>query len=61
MTRRFKSLAIFAGERDDSGQYAMTRIFRIRDSFVLGVNYICVLDVQFGCAFHGRMRFQCHF
>jgi hypothetical protein len=25
----------------------------------LGVDYTCVLDVQFGCAFHCRMRFQC--
>jgi hypothetical protein len=27
----------------------------------LGVDYTCVLDVQFGCAFHRRMRFQRHF
>jgi hypothetical protein len=27
----------------------------------LGVDYTCVLDVQFRCAFHRRMRFQCQF
>jgi hypothetical protein len=27
----------------------------------LGVDYTCVLDVQFGCAFHRRMRFRCYF
>jgi hypothetical protein len=27
----------------------------------LGVDYTCVLDVQFGCAFLCRKRFQCHF
>jgi hypothetical protein len=27
----------------------------------LGVDYTCVLNVQFGCAFHRRMRFQCNF
>jgi hypothetical protein len=27
----------------------------------LGVDYTCVLNVQFGCAFPGRMRFQFHF
>jgi hypothetical protein len=27
----------------------------------LGVDYTCVLNGQFGCAFHGRMRFRCHF
>jgi hypothetical protein len=29
--------------------------------YSLGVDYTCVLDVQFGCAFHRRMRFQYHF
>jgi hypothetical protein len=28
---------------------------------VLGVDYTCVLDVQFGCTFHRRMRFRCQF
>jgi hypothetical protein len=27
----------------------------------LRVDYTCVSDVQFGCAFHRRMRYQCHF
>jgi hypothetical protein len=26
-----------------------------------GLGYTFVLDVQFGCAFHRRMRFRCHF
>jgi hypothetical protein len=26
----------------------------------LGVDYTYVLDVQFGCAFHRRMRFRCY-
>jgi hypothetical protein len=26
----------------------------------LGVDYTCVLDVQFRCAFHCQMRFRCH-
>jgi hypothetical protein len=25
------------------------------------VDYTCVLNVQFGCAFHFRMHFRCHF
>jgi hypothetical protein len=29
--------------------------------YPLGVDYNCVSDVQFGCAFHHRMRFQCNF
>jgi MFS family permease len=27
----------------------------------LSVDYTCFLDVQYGCAFHCRMRFRCHF
>jgi hypothetical protein len=30
-------LAMFAGEREDSSRYAMTRIFRIRESFALWI------------------------
>jgi hypothetical protein len=42
------------------------RLFLFFDNTVnyadgLGHDYICVLDVQFGCAFHRRMRFRRHF
>jgi hypothetical protein len=30
-------------------------------ALLLGVDYTCVLDVQFECAFPCRMRFRCHF
>jgi hypothetical protein len=49
---------VFDRRPESSGKEASLSKWLLRH---LGVDYTCVLDVQFGSAFHCRMRFRCHF